>query len=57
MPYDKPMSLSSDEIYAVSAYILSLNGIIPEDAVMNAEALPNVEMPNRHGFVNYWRQH
>ena len=57
MPYDKPMSLSSDEIYAVSAYILSLNGIIPEDAVMNAESLPKVEMPNRHGFVNYWRQH
>jgi len=57
MPYDKPMSLSSDEIYAVSAYILSLDGIIPEDAVMNAEALPKVEMPNRHGFVTYWRQH
>src|SRR3954466_4465979 len=57
MPYDKPMSLSSDELYAVSAYILSLNGIIPEDAIMTAETLPKVEMPNRQGFVNYWRQH
>jgi S-disulfanyl-L-cysteine oxidoreductase SoxD len=57
MPYDKPMSLSSDELYAVSAYILSLNGIISEDATMNAETLPKVEMPNRNGFVNYWPQH
>ena len=56
MPYDRPMSLSSDELYAVSAYILSLNGIVPEDATMNAETLPKVEMPNRHGFVDYWRQ-
>ena len=56
MPYDKPMSLSSDEVYAVSAYILSLNGIIPEDASVDAVTLPNVKMPNRHGFVDYWRQ-
>ena len=55
MPYDKPMSLSSDEVYAVSAYILSLNGIIPEDAAMDAGTLPKVKMPNRDGFVNYWR--
>jgi cytochrome c len=55
MPYDKPMSLSSDEVYAVSAYILSLNGIIPEDAAMDARTLPKVKMPNRDGFVNYWR--
>ena len=55
MPYDKPMSLSSDEVYAVSAYLLSLNGIIAEDATMDAGTLPKVEMPNRHGFVNYWR--
>jgi len=56
MPYDKPMSLSSDEVYAVSAYILSLNGIIPEDALLDARTLPNVNMPNRNGFVDYWRQ-
>lgn len=54
MPYDRPMSLTNDEVYAVSAYILSLNGIIPEEATMNAKTLPKVEMPNRSGFVNYW---
>jgi len=51
MPYDRPASLSSDEVYAVSAYILKLNGIIPEDLEMNRETLPRVEMPNRDGFV------
>jgi S-disulfanyl-L-cysteine oxidoreductase SoxD len=56
MPYDKPMSLSSDEVYAVSAYILSLNGIVPEDATMDAGTLPKVKMPNRNGFVDYWQQ-
>lgn len=56
MPYDRPMSLSSDEVYAVSAYILSLNGIIPEDARMDAGTLPKVNMPNRNGFVDYWQR-
>ena len=56
MPYDRPMSLSSDELYAVSAYVLSLNGIITEDATMDAGTLPKVKMPNRNGFVEYWRQ-
>lgn len=55
MPYDKPMSLSSDEVYALSAYILFLNGIVPEDAAMDAMSLPKVEMPNRYGFVDYSR--
>lgn len=51
MPLDAPMSLTNDEVYAVSAYILHLNGIIPANAVMNAETLPEVTMPNRDGFV------
>ena len=55
MPYDRPMSLSSDEVYAVSAYILSLDGTIPEDAKMDAGTLPKVKMPNHDGFVDYWR--
>jgi S-disulfanyl-L-cysteine oxidoreductase SoxD len=55
MPYDRPLSLSSDEVYAVSAYILSLNGVIPEDATMDAGTLPKVTMPNRNGFVDYWQ--
>jgi cytochrome c len=53
MPYDRPMSLSSDEVYAISAYLLFQNDIIPEGTEMNSKTLPNVEMPNRHGFVDY----
>jgi cytochrome c len=51
MPANAPLSLTNDEVYAVTAYILSLGGIVDEDAVMNAETLPQVEMPNRDGFV------
>ena len=51
MPYDRPASLSRDEVYAVSAYVLKLNGIVPEDLEMNRETLPRVEMPNRDGFL------
>ena len=51
MPPDKPYSLSDDEVYAVTAYLLSIDGIIDEDAVMNADTLPEVEMPNRDGFI------
>ena len=56
MPTQNPMSLSDDEVYAVSAYILNLNGIVPESAVMNAKTLPQVKMPNRDGFVDYSRK-
>jgi cytochrome c len=56
MPTSAPMSLTNDEVYAVSAYILNLNGIIAEDAVMNAQTLPQVKMPNRDGFVDYSRK-
>jgi hypothetical protein len=51
MPYDRPASLSNDDVYAVSAYILMLNGIVAEDLEMDRETLPHVEMPNRNGFV------
>lgn len=50
MPFDAPQSLTADEVYAVSAYVLFRNGIIKEDEVMNAKALPQVKMPNRDGF-------
>jgi len=52
MPTTNPLSLSNDEVYAVTAYVLYLNGIIGESAVMNAKTLPQVKMPNRDGFVN-----
>ena len=54
MPITNPLSLSNDEVYAVSAYVLFLNGIIGEDAQMNAQTLPQVKMPNRDGFVSDW---
>jgi len=51
MPFDKPGALQPDEVYAVSAFILNLNGIIGDDQVLNAVTLPKVQMPNRDGFV------
>jgi cytochrome c len=54
MPVNAPMSLTNEEVYAVTAYVLNLNGIIAADAVMNAQTLPQVQMPNRDGFVNYY---
>jgi cytochrome c len=51
MPMDRPQTLTDDEIYAVSAYLLNLNGLIPADAAMDAVSMPAVQMPNRDGFV------
>ncbi len=51
MPYESPGLLSDDEIYAVVAHLLHLGGIVGEDAVLDRETLPQVEMPNRDGFV------
>ena len=50
-PFDEPGSLTADQVYAVSAYLLHLNGIIGEQDVMDAKTLPLVKMPNRGGFV------
>ena len=55
MPINAPLSLTDDEVYAVSAYVLYLNGIVAEDAPMTATTLPLVNMPNRNGFINEWR--
>ena len=52
MPYGAPMSLKNEEVYALTAYLLHLNGIVGENDVMNAETLPRVKMPNRDGFIN-----
>jgi S-disulfanyl-L-cysteine oxidoreductase SoxD len=54
MPFNAPQSLSNNEVYALSAYILSLNNIIDPEARMDAKTLPQVKMPNRDGFVSYW---
>ena len=51
MPYPQPNSLSNDQVYALTAYILSLNQLIGENDAMNAQTLPKVQMPNRDGFI------
>lgn len=51
MPFTAPGSLSDDEVYAVTAYILNRANIIDEDDEMNADTLARVEMPNKDGFI------
>lgn len=51
MPMDRPQTLTANEVYAVSAYILNLNGIVPDNAVMDQATLAQVQMPNRNGFI------
>ena len=51
MPANKPGSLTPDEVYSLTAYLLFRNGIIQESDVMDAKSLPKVQMPNRNGFV------
>lgn len=51
MPYNAPGSLTADETYAVTAFLLHRNGIVGADAVLGRDNLAAVRMPNRHGFV------
>jgi cytochrome c len=51
MPFDQPGSLKAPEVYALVAFILNINDIIPNDQMMDAKSLPKVQMPNRNGFV------
>jgi cytochrome c len=51
MPQNAPQSLSNDDVYAVSAYVLNLNGLLPLDAVLDAKTLPAIKMPNRSMFT------
>ena len=55
MPFQESKSLTSDEVYAVSAYILNLNGIVGTNDVLDAQSLPKVRMPNRDGFIPFPR--
>jgi cytochrome c len=52
MPQNAPESLSNDDVYAVSAYILNLNGLLSADAMLDARSLSEVKMPNRKMFVD-----
>ncbi|WP_324733442.1 c-type cytochrome [Pseudomonas paeninsulae] len=47
MPHHSPKSLSSDQVYALTAYILYRNGLLEETAVLDRESLPRIEMPGR----------
>jgi cytochrome c len=51
MPFNMPLTLTNDEVYALTAYILALNKIIGENDVMDAKTLPQVKMPNRDNFI------
>src|SRR6202162_3636127 len=51
MPQNAPESLSNDDVYAVSAYILNLNGLLPAEATLDARTLSAIKMPNRKMFV------
>jgi mono/diheme cytochrome c family protein len=55
MPLNESKSLGNDEVYAVVAYLLQLNGIIGENETINAQTLPEVRMPNRDGFLIFSR--
>lgn len=52
MPFNSPKSLTPDEVYALTAWLLNENGIVDEDAVMNAETLPQVTMPALERWVH-----
>ncbi len=55
MPWDRPKSLSDEEVYSVAAYVLYLNGVIKQNDVLDAQSLPKVKMPNRDGFTAFPR--
>jgi cytochrome c len=51
MPYTQSQSLTNEEVYAVTAYLLHLNGVIGVEDVMSVQTLPQVKMPNRDNFI------
>lgn len=51
MPMTAPQTLTNDQVYALAAYLLHLNGLVPENAVMDAASLTKIVMPNRNGFI------
>lgn len=51
MPFNAPQSLSDDEVYAITAYVLNLNDIVDDEFVLNQNNLADIEMPNKDGFI------
>jgi S-disulfanyl-L-cysteine oxidoreductase SoxD len=57
MPLNREGTLTADEVYALSAFLLNINGVIPEDVVLDAQSLPKVKMPigNRYAALPDWK--
>jgi cytochrome c len=51
MPLNREGTLTADEVYALTAYLLYINDVIAEDEVLDAQSLPQIEMPNRDTFA------
>jgi mono/diheme cytochrome c family protein len=51
MPWTSPRSLTDDQVYALTAYILAQNKLIDAKQAINAQTLPKIQMPNRNGFI------
>ena len=51
MPMPAPHTLSADDVYALTAYILNLNDLVPSEFVADRDSLPKVKMPNRDHFI------
>src|SRR5271154_6507503 len=51
MPQNAPQSLSNEDVYAVAAYILNMNGLLPADATLDSKTLSAIKMPNRDMFT------
>ena len=57
MPYTNPGTLSNNELYAITAYVLNINGIVKKNEWMDADSLPRVRMPNEDGFESALGDH
>lgn len=51
MPFNAPQSLTANEVYALTAYVLNLNDIVGPDVVLDQDSLPKLKMPNRDGLT------
>jgi cytochrome c len=51
MPLGREGTLTANEVYALTAFLLNINGVIPEDAIMDRESLPKIKMPNRESWA------
>jgi len=57
MPWTQPRTLSDQEVYDLTAYVLFLNKLIDEKDVINSETLPKVKMPNSGNFITRFPEH